>query len=124
MGALTWDNGEFISKKTVSISQKRQITIPKKFFAKLGFGSEAECFLRENELVIRPVSTTFGSDFAEQILEDLIDKGYEGKELLEQFRLEQKKVSSGVQAMKAEAKKTARGEGEYFTFDDVFELEE
>lgn len=120
MGTLIWDNGEFISKKTVSISQKRQITIPKKFFSKLGFGSEAECFLRENELVIRPVSVTYGGDFAEQILEDLIGRGYEGKDLLEQFRLEQKNVSAGVQAMKEEAKNAARGAGEYCTFEEVF----
>lgn len=55
-----------------------------------------------------------------RLLEDLIGRGYEGKELLEQFRLEQKKVSSGVQAMKEEAKNAARGAGEYCTFEEVF----
>ena len=45
--------------KKVSISAKRQITIPQKFFAMLGFEAEAECMVRGNELVIRHVKTTF-----------------------------------------------------------------
>ena len=32
--------------KKVSISAKRQITIPQRFFQALGFDSEAECVLR------------------------------------------------------------------------------
>ncbi len=41
--------------KKVSISTKRQITIPLKFFTMLGFDTEAECMVRGNELVLRPV---------------------------------------------------------------------
>ena len=44
-----------MERKKVSISAKRQITIPQKFFTMLGFDNEAECILRGNELVIRPV---------------------------------------------------------------------
>ena len=44
-----------MERKKVSISAKRQITIPQKFFTTLGFDDEAECILRGNELVIRPV---------------------------------------------------------------------
>ena len=39
--------------KKLSISAKRQITIPQKFFTMLGFDMEAECTVRGNELVIR-----------------------------------------------------------------------
>ena len=71
--------------KKVSISAKRQITIPQKFFAMLGFDTEAECMVRGNELVIRPVRTNTGGEFAEQILADLIASGYSGNDLLEGF---------------------------------------
>ena len=56
--------------KKLSISAKRQITIPQKFFTMLGFDTEAECTVRGNELVIRPARTNAGGEFAEQILAD------------------------------------------------------
>lgn len=46
--------------KKVSISAKRQITIPQKFFTMLGFDTEAECMVRGNELVIRPAKANSG----------------------------------------------------------------
>ncbi len=46
--------------KKLSISAKRQITIPQKFFTMLGFDTEAECIVRGNELVIRPARTNTG----------------------------------------------------------------
>ena len=39
--------------KKVSISAKRQITIPQKFFTMLGFDTEAECIVRGNDLLER-----------------------------------------------------------------------
>ena len=36
-----------MESKKVSISSKRQITIPQKFFTLLGFNTEAECIMRE-----------------------------------------------------------------------------
>lgn len=64
-----------MERKKVSISAKRQITIPQKFFTMLGFDGEAECILRGNELVIRPVKESSGGEFAEQILTDLVNGG-------------------------------------------------
>lgn len=46
--------------KKLSISAKRQITIPQKFFTMLGFDTEAECTVRGNELVIRPARANTG----------------------------------------------------------------
>lgn len=109
-----------MEKKIVSISSKRQITIPQKFFTKLGFGNEAECVLRGNELVIRPARTNSGGEFAEQILADLIAQGFSGKELLSEFKKAQAKVRPAVEAMIAEAENAASGDGEYLTYDDVF----
>ena len=35
-----------MNRKVLSISSKRQITIPQKFYQSLGFGDEAECVVR------------------------------------------------------------------------------
>ncbi len=113
-----------MEKKIVSISSKRQITIPQKFFTTLGFSDEAECIIRGNELVIRPARVNSGGAFAEQILADLIDDGLSGNELLEEFKKRQAKVRPAVEAIIAEAENVARGKGEYFTYDDVFGAEE
>ena len=110
--------------KKVSISAKRQITIPQKFFGMLGFDREAECMVRGNELVIRPVKTNVGGEFAEQILADLIAQGYSGNDLLEHFKKAQKAVRPAVEEMLAEAERVAASESEYTTYDEVFGGEE
>lgn len=109
--------------KKVSISAKRQITIPQKFFTMLGFDAEAECMVRGNELVIRPAKTNTGGEFAEQILADLISQGYSGTELLDRFKKAQKEVRPAVEAMLAEAERVADSESGYETYDDVFGAE-
>lgn len=110
--------------KKVSISAKRQITIPQKFFSMLGFDTEAECMVRGNELVIRPVKPNTGGEFAEQILADLIAQGYSGEELLSRFKKAQKEVRPAVEEMLAEAECVAESEAEYATYDDIFGTEE
>lgn len=106
--------------KKLSISTKRQITIPQKFFSMLGFDTEAECMVRGNELVIRPAKTNTGGEFAEQILADLIGQGYNGNELLQQFKLEQSKVRPAVEELIGEAKRAAVSAVKYDSYDDVF----
>lgn len=113
-----------MEKKKVSISSKRQITIPQKFFSMLGFDTEAECIVRGNELVIRPVKTDSSGEFDEFILADLISQGYTGNELLEAFKAERKKIRPAVEKMLEEAERIARGEGEYYTYDDIFGTED
>ena len=54
-------------------------------------------------------------EFAEQILKELIDEGYSGYELLDEFRIRQTKVRPAVEAMLEEAKNVANGNGEYMT---------
>lgn len=110
--------------KKVSISAKRQITIPQKFFTMLGFDTEAECMVRGNELVIRPVKKNTGGEFAEQILADLISRGYSGTELLDRFKKAQKEIRPAVETMLAEAERVADSESGYQTYDDVFGAEE
>ncbi len=110
--------------KKISISAKRQITIPQKFFTMLGFDAEAECMVRGNELVIRPAKANTGGEFAEQILADLISQGYSGMELLDRFKKAQKEVHPAVEEMLAEAEKVANSEAGYESYDDVFGTEE
>ncbi len=110
--------------KKVSISAKRQITIPQKFFTMLGFEAEAECMVRGNELVIRPVKTNTGGEFAEQILADLIAQGYSGEKLLEHFKKAQNQVRPAIEAMIVEAESVAASESDYVSYNDVFCEEE
>ena len=109
-----------MERKKVSISAKRQITIPQKFFTTLGFDDEAECILRGND----PVKESSGGEFAEQILTDLVKRGLSGDELIKAFKAEQKKVRPAVEEMLAEAKNAADGNAEYSTYNDVFGTEE
>ncbi len=106
--------------KKVSISAKRQITIPQKFFSMLEFDKEAECMVRGNELIIRPVKTNTGGEFAEQILADLIGQGYSGNELLEHFKQAQRQVRPAIEEMIREAERAAVSESEYESYEDVF----
>lgn len=106
--------------KKLSISAKRQITIPQKFFTMLGFETEAECTVRGNELVIRPARTNTGGEFAEQILADLIARGYSGNDLLERFKKAQGQVRPAVEAMLVEAEQAVASGGGYVSYEDVF----
>ena len=113
-----------MDRKIVSISSKRQITIPLKFFEALQFADEAECVVRGNDLVIRPARSNSGGEFAEHILAELIASGLTGDELLKEFKNKQAKVRPAVEAMIAEADEVASGNGEYYTYDDVFGTED
>ncbi len=108
------------NRKILTISSKRQITIPQRFFQMLGFESEAECVVNGDELVIRPIKVGYGGDFSEQILADLVKEGYSGDRLLEEFRKRQSQIRPAVEAMIAEADEIARGKAKYETWDDVF----
>ena len=116
--------GTIMDRKRVSISAKRQITIPQKFFSQLGFESEAECMIRGNEIVIRPVKQEMGGEFAEMILADLIARGYTGEQLLAEFKNEQRKIRPAVEEMLSDAELAAEGKIESFSYEDVFGSEE
>ena len=112
-----------MNRKILSISSKRQITIPQKFYHSLGFGDEAECIVRGDELIIRPVKTVVGGEFAEQILAELIREGLSGEDLLTEFKKRQAQIRPAAEAMLAKAEDIAAGRAEYATYDDVFGTE-
>jgi hypothetical protein len=111
------------TKKIISISSKRQLTIPQKFFDLLGFETEAECVFRGNELVIRPHRENT-AEFAVEILADLIEQGYSGPELLKEFKSVQRKIRPAVERMIEEADRTADGTGKYYTVNEIFGQED
>ena len=112
-------------QKRVTITSKRQFTIPQKFYVELGFDREAVCTMGDGMLIIQPAShVSGGGEFAEQILSDLIAEGFSGQELLDEFRVRQAKVRPAIEAMLEAAKAAAAGAGEYSTYDDIFGSEE
>lgn len=113
-----------MNRKVLSISSKRQITIPQKFYQLLGFGDEAECIVRDDELIIRPIKTVADGEFAEQILTDLIKEGLSGEELLTEFKKRQAQIRPAAEAMLAKAEDIAAGKAEYATYEDVFGTED
>lgn len=124
MQAVITNGTMSMETKKISISEKRQITIPQKFFTMLGFTTEAECTVRGNELVLRPAKENAGGEFAEEILGDLIAQGFSGEELLNRFKKAQKEVRPAVEAMLTEAEKAATSKSGYATYADVFETED
>ena len=121
MSVMTAKKGmPVMEKKIVSISSKRQITIPQKFYTALGFADEAECIVRDNELIIRPIRVQSGGEFAEQILAELIAEGLSGDALLMEFKNRQAKVRPAVESLIHEAENAAWGKGVYATEEDIF----
>lgn len=107
-------------RKTIRVTGKRQITIPQKFFEALGFGSEAVCELEEDRIVLRPSREGADGEFADLILEDLIDRGLSGQKLLKAFKEEQRKMRSAAQVMIEDADRAAAHPDRYASMDDVF----
>ena len=111
-------------QKRVTITSKRQFTIPQKFYTELGFDREAVCLIQNGALIIKPVRHAPDCEFAEHILADLIAEGFSGDSLLAEFKIRQDKVRPAVEAMLKQAKDAAHGEGEYATYEEIFGTEE
>jgi len=118
--AITMQRGIAVEPRRVRISSKRQITIPQKFYEALGFHDEAEVTLREGEIVIRPVAVQSNGEFAEYVLADLIEQGYNGSELLKRFREMQSQIRPAVESMIAEADAIAAGEYDGPSTEELF----
>ena len=114
-----------VAAKQIRISEKRQNTIPKHFYEKLGLEDSLICEIRGNELVLRPAPTK--EDFSEEILKDLVEEGYEGSELITQFQKRKSQIRPALERLLAEANQAAQtftGTGDEETdalFDDVRE---
>ena len=121
--SVTIKRGAGMDNKRIKISSKRQITIPQQYFDYLGFGKEAECILKDGELIIKPVKNN-GGEFAQEILADLLAQGYAGDELLAQFKAAQSKVRPAVEKLIDEADKLAMKKDGAAPFAELFDSEE
>ena len=82
------------------ITSKRQLTIPKDFFDKLGLSGDVEIILDNDELRIRRYQRLEESHdyFADLVLKSILDEGFEGKEeILKEFRLRMDLLPLAVQ---------------------------
>ena len=79
-------NKKVMKTKKISVSEKRQITIPKDFFDALNIGKEIECGMVDNYIIIRPVQENSTDEFSEYILQDILKEGYKDKDILEEFK--------------------------------------
>ena len=105
--------------KTISVSKKRQITIPLQFYKHLNLDNEVECTLKDGAIVIRPIhrGTT---EFSVEILKDLIEQGYSDDELVEQFELQNRNIKKAVHNMFEESDAIVNGDKTSASLDDVF----
>lgn len=109
--------------KRISVSRKRQITIPLEYCKALNIENEVECIMKNNSIIIRPVIDTSQDNFADLILEDLIKEGYKGKKLLEEFKIRKEKIRYAIKDMQEEADKVAEDETPYRTMEEIFNEE-
>lgn len=113
-----------MERKIISVSGKRQVTIPQKYFEALGFSNEAECILQNNAIIIRPIKENTGSEFSEQILADLISQGLSGQDLLTRFKEMSKKIAPAMDRLISEADSIANREKNGANLDDIFGAED
>ena len=110
--------------KRISVSSKRQITIPLEYCKALNIENEVECIMKNNSIIIRPVIDTTQDNFADLILEDLIKEGYKGKELLQEYKKRKEKLRYAINEIQNEADKVAEDEAPYKTMDEIFNEED
>lgn len=114
---------DIMDRKIISVSKKRQITIPLQFYKHLGLGNEVECFLEDGRIVIQPLHRE-PSEFSVEILKDLVSQGYSGDELVKQFEVQSKNIKRAVTNMLEEADAIAAGERSAANFNDIFGSED
>ena len=86
--------------KLGKITSKRQLTIPKDFYYKLGLSTDVEIILDNYELRIRKHNGTEDShdNFADLVLKSILDEGIEDKDkILKEFRLRMNLLPLAVQ---------------------------
>ena len=114
---------DIMNRKIISVSKKRQITIPLQFYKHLNLGSEVECILEDGKIIIQPLHREL-NEFSVEILKDLVSQGYSGNELVKQFEIQSKNIRKAVTNMLEEADAIAAGEKKAANFDDIFGSED
>lgn len=113
-----------VKSKKISVSQKRQITIPKEYFEALNIGDEIECYMEENCIVIKPVVEDSINEFSEYILQDIIKEGFNGDEILKEFKKRRKKLENAAKEFNKKIDEEAKNIDNLASFEDVFGKED
>ncbi|MEX0974463.1 MAG: AbrB/MazE/SpoVT family DNA-binding domain-containing protein [Bacillota bacterium] len=108
-----------MDRKIISVSRKRQITIPLKFYEQVNLGNEVECYAENGAIVIRPLSSDTG-EFSVEILKDLVAQGYSGTELVSKFAEQRGNLKKAIGRMVDEADEIASGKRKGASMSDVF----
>jgi|UPI000550D89A bifunctional DNA-binding transcriptional regulator/antitoxin component of YhaV-PrlF toxin-antitoxin module len=87
-----------MESRIIKVSSKKQITIPQVFYEKLGLGREVECILKGDELIIRRHDKA-NDDYSDLILQDLVNQGYAGDELVKEFRKMKARIRIAAQEL-------------------------
>jgi len=111
-----------MERKIINVTGKRQVTIPLKFYERLRFGKEVECFLTDDAVVLRPFSNP-DDNFTMEILRDLVAQGLNGDELLERFAEQKANIKKAVGILIDEADEIAEGKRKSATTKDIFGAE-
>jgi len=106
-------------RKIIAVTGKRQVTIPMKFYERLSFGKEVECFLTDDSIVLRPLSSSDDS-FSMEILKDLVSQGLSGDELLVKFAEQRSRIKKAIGLLIDEADEIGSGKRESATTKDIF----
>ena len=109
-----------MKSKRISVSEKRQITIPKEYYDALSIGNEIECTMGENCIIIKPISENSLDEFAEYILQDIIKEGYKGEQILKEFKQRRNKMKEATKKFMQDIDEEAKNVDELFTFEEVF----
>ena len=108
-----------VDRKIISVSRKRQITIPLKFYEQANLGNEVECYVENGAVVIRPLPSDTG-EFAEEILKDLVAQGFSGNELVRKFAEQRGNLKKAIGRARDEADEIASGKRKGASVTDVF----
>lgn len=113
-----------VKPKKISVSVKRQITIPIEYYNALNIGDEVECMMIDDSIVIKPVKDNSLDEYSEFILKDIIEEGYKKEEILEEFRKRRNELKYAAKEMVKEMDKVAEDAEKYATMEDIFGEEE
>ena len=94
--------------QAIKISSKRQITIPAQWYRALDFHEYALATLTDDGILIQPLDVA-DEDVTVDILRHLIAQGYEGDELIEQYKQMKSKIVSVKQAIAEAEEDVAAG---------------
>lgn len=110
--------------KRISVSLKRQITIPIEYYNKLNIGDEVECLMVDDSIVIKPIKDNSLDEYSEYILKDIIEEGYKNEDILREFKKRRSKLQYATKELKKEMDEVAEESEKYATMEDIFGKEE